>query len=150
MTRKTSWTDSQLEQLCKPYNHKIEFDGYQYRWLHNIDGVWKIHCIKLYEDENSLNSNKQLWLNWWKEEFNNRYNRNLILHYKKSKTELQNTKEIYRIARSNLKTKIKIEQLKNINPNISTKELCNLLEKEKGIICRYNREINNKSTLLSA
>ena len=146
---KTSWTDSHLEQLCKPYNHKIEFDGYQYKWLHNLDGVWKIHCIKLYDNEILLNSDKQLWLNWWRDEFNNRYNRNLILHIKKSKIELQNTKEIYKIARSKIATKIKIAQIQNINPNISVNELSNLLEKQKVIIYRHIKSIN-ESTLLCA
>ena len=60
MTLKTSWTDSQLEQLYKPFNHKIEFDGYQYKWLHKLDGVWNIHSLKLFDDENSLVSNSHI------------------------------------------------------------------------------------------
>lgn len=150
MTLKTSWTDSQLEQLYKPFNHKIEFDGYQYKWLHKLDGVWNIHSLKLFDDENSLVSNMKLCYYLWEMELKNRIKKQSLFHLKNNRIELRMRESVFRIAQSELKTKTKIEQIQLINPNISTKELCNLLEKEKGIICRYNREINNKSTLLSA
>lgn len=150
MTLKTSWTDSQLEQLFKPDNHKIDFDGYQYVWFHKLDEVWEIHTSKLYDNQKLLSSHMKFCYSTWRKEYLGRIDKKSITHFRNNNKELRKKESIYRIARSNLKTKIKIEQLKNINPNISTKELCNLLEKEKGIICRYNRELNNKSTPLSA
>lgn len=150
MTPKTSWTDNELEQLYKPYNHKIEFDGYQYKWLHKLDGVWNIHSLKLFDDENSLVSNMNLCYYLWELELKNRIKKKSISHRKNNRIELRIRESIFRIAQSKLNTRTKVEKIQFLDPDISTKELCILLEKEKGIICRYNREINNNSTLISA
>ena len=34
---KTSWSTNQLQLLTNINNHKFMFDGYEYRWMHNIN-----------------------------------------------------------------------------------------------------------------
>jgi hypothetical protein len=42
---KTSWSTNQLRLLTDIYNHKFMFDGYEYRWMHNINDKWEIHLL---------------------------------------------------------------------------------------------------------
>ena len=52
---KTSWTDEHLDKLCIPSNHKITYDGYEYWWMHKINGKkWELHYIEGQEEPTKL------------------------------------------------------------------------------------------------
>ncbi len=43
------FSNSELRQRCEPTNHKITFDGFNYRWEVLVNGELQTQSILLYE-----------------------------------------------------------------------------------------------------
>ena len=135
----TSWSDSHLRQLSVLTNHKIIYDGYDYRWLHFLDGVWSTHSIKFFKDY------KQCY-NWirgtvyrWTKEVNSREALNASREYYTDMfQDLEVTKKIHDISKEhNAKTFNKVKQIVELKPSISRDELSDLLDVSARSINRY-------------
>lgn len=134
----------ELKQLSCLSNHKIVFDGYDFWWYSNIDGKWKIHCIKSFDTYKKALS----YIMYWCERYSN-------LYIKKNKevdrivSDAIDQVRIYDIVNSKLKTKNKIEQIISIKPFISQVEIANYLSLTKPAINKHfiqaSKRINEKS-----
>jgi len=133
-----SWTNEQLELLCKPENHKIIFDGYEYKWHHKLDGnKWDLHSVYTFEDWKKPYS----WLQWalgaWSKELEARRKEASKDHFKDMKVYLYKVEQARLIADSNLKTKSKIHQLQALLPEESITFISNLLKMSRQAIHKH-------------
>ena len=124
----TTWTNDQLELLCKPENHKIIFDGYEYKWYHKLDGnKWDLHSVYTFEDWKKPYS----WLKWamaaWAKELEARRATTAKDHLKEMKEYLFKVEKARAIADSKLKTKDKIQQIQMLLPDESITFIADLL-----------------------
>ena len=63
----TSWNDLQLDKLSNISNHKVVPDiAGEFNWMHNINGKWELHSIKVFEEENVAYS----WMYFWLDKYN--------------------------------------------------------------------------------
>ena len=127
---KTSWSNEHLDKLSDPLNHKVIYDGYEYRWFHKINGnKWELHFINGYEDYNTLYSFLHFWLPLWNKELNQRKKEAYKKGIKKVKEELQITKTYVSISeRFDLSTKQKIEIMNNIHKISNSDEVATILK----------------------
>ena len=150
MSVKNSWSNEDLRQLKEIKNHLIKYDGYEYYWMRNLNDKWETHFIKNFETRDKAYSYLMYNIGKWEKEFSNRIvkpRNELLLKQQKEKLEIEFI--TYEIAQSQIKTKEKICRIKNINDEVSVKELSELLDLQTSIVHRHIRNLE-KSTLLYA
>lgn len=126
-----SWTTEHLHQLKEITNHKIVFDGYEFVWMHQLDGEWSRHSINNFEDYNKPFSWLMEALHTWRVVYNQRVKDYLKEMSKDLDVDVQISK-IYKDH--NLKTFKKIKQMLVIKPSLTTKQIAELLEmSERGV-----------------
>ena len=141
-TSVTSWDTDQLEKLSKFINHRIIYDGYNYRWEHKINGKWELHSIKLFDDNKKPYSWIKYWMYKWEIEWMERlFGVNEKDYFIIMKRNLELTKKSYDISNLKLSTKEKVKRIIIINPKIKIKMLCEILNKQPSIIHRHKRNI---------
>ena len=138
----TSWDDDQLEKLCDFKNHRIIYDGYNYVWENNITGHWKLHSIKLFDDQKKPFE----WLNYWLYKWDKEHMKRLFgieyeIYFNSMKKNLKVSVEIYDISKLKIDTKEKIKRILSINPDIKVKQLCDMLDRKRSIVHRHIRNI---------
>lgn len=125
----TSWTNSELKQLCDLSNHKISPDiAGEFRWYHKLNGKWDIHSIKVFEDENKPLSWMYHWRAKWSEELEQR--------------EVKANRSIHRklraIRKSVRKTnKVKALEIRTLMKDYTIQEIANELSLGKRTVERY-------------
>ena len=140
---KTSWSNEQLDKLIDPTNHKITYDGYEYRWYHKINGnKWESHFIKGYKDYNTLYSFLYFWIPLWSKELNERKKEVYRIGIKEVKKELQITKTYVGISeRDDLTTKEKIEMMNNLNEITNCDEVATILKVSSTLVRNHLRNL---------
>lgn len=135
----TSWTDEQLEILCKPENHKITFDGYEYFWYHKLNGnKWEIHSVYSFDDWKKPYS----WMKWalgaWAKELAQRRKDASNAHFKDMKSYLDKVEQARLIASdSKLKTKYKIAKIQELLPKESITFVASMLNLSRQAIHKH-------------
>ena len=142
---KTSWSNEQLEKLCEPKNHRIRFDGFDYVWEHRIDGnKWELHSVFLKPDYKTLYGNMKFWLYQWSRELTDRKINAAEDYLKSMQQYLKATQKAVEIKNSSMTTKDKIVEVKKVLPEISFKELADILDVSRQIIHRYIKHGDTK------
>ncbi len=135
----TSWSNEELELLCKPENHKITFDGFEFWWYHKIHGnKWDLHYIEGFEDWKKPYSWIQTWLYKWSKELTDRRVKAASSYFIKMKKNLEATKQVIDISNNKkLKTKQKIKMIQKLLPNESITYIANVLKISRQAIHRH-------------
>ena len=148
---KTNWSTNQLQLLTNISNHKFMFDGYEYRWMHNINDKWEIHFIEPFKSYKKGFSYLRFALNLWDKELKTRINKTDRKEFFINVGKYHKTEEkIRKIAKSSLPTIEKINFMRLENPNIGKYQVCELLDIKDSIYYRYLRTLKQRGTLLSA
>ena len=129
--RKTSWSNKELEKLCNPENHKIVYDGFDYRWFHRINGKWEIHSIYYFKDYDKPYSLLRYNLAVWSKELTTR-------RIEKARKVKRRQNRIERISKERTfdNTK-KAMEIHSIMPELTNEEIGNILGVSKQMIGRY-------------
>jgi len=135
----TSWSNEELELLCKPENHKITFDGFEFWWYHKIHGnKWDLHYIEGFEDWKKPYSWIQTWLYKWSKELTDRRVKAASSYFIKMKKNLEATKQVIDISNNKkLKTKQKIKMIQKLLPNESITYIANVLKISRQAVHRH-------------
>ena len=130
----TSWSNQDLKALCNPNNHKIMYDGFEYWWLHKIHGnKWELHSIKGYTNWKKPYGYIKFWLHKYANELAERRVEEslsildeMLLHDK-----------LLKIARGNMKTKRKIQEIISMFPKADVTYIAALLNISRQAIYRH-------------
>lgn len=135
----TSWSNEELELLCKPENHKIIFDGFEFWWYHKIHGnKWDLHYIEGFEDWKKPYSWLQEWLYKWSKELTDRRVLAASSYFSEMKKNLEATKQVMDISNNpKLKTRIKIKMIQELLPNESITYIANVLKMSRQAVHRH-------------
>ena len=118
------WSTDHLRQLKEVTNHKVAWDGYEFVWEVKLDNKWRRHYIRNFEDYNTPISFIHFNLGRWNNQYIERQNKYL----KSMKADLDIEIKITAISReSNLRTKQKIQEIINLKPNISNRDISGIL-----------------------
>lgn len=121
---KQMWSIEHLEQLKELTNHKVIYDGYEFIWQVKLDGKWIRHYVRNFEDYKTPMS----WIFFNLSRWNNEYNNRRKQYLKNMQLDLETEIKITEISReASIKTKEKIQQILKLKPNISNKEISNIL-----------------------
>ena len=121
----TNWNTEDLMHLKEMTNHKVIYDGYEFVWMHRLYGEWNRHYVSNFEDYNKPMS----WIHHhtynWGKEYRQRHDRYLQDMRKSLDIDVK-IREISREAK--VKTKEKVREIINLKPNISSKEIADILD----------------------
>ena len=121
----TNWSTEDLLHLKELTNHKVVYDGYEFVWMHRLYGEWDRHYVSNFEDYNKPMS----WIHHhtynWGKEYRQRHDRYLQDMRKSLDIDVK-IREISREAK--VKTKEKVREIINLKPNISSKEVADILD----------------------
>ena len=120
----SSWSIEHLRQLKEITNHKVVYDGYEFVWLSKLDNKWSRHYIRNFTDYNTPMSWIYFCIAKWNKEYLDRQNSYIIDMRKELDIEIKIT-EISRDAKA--KTKAKIKEIIELKPNISNKDIADIL-----------------------
>ena len=122
------FTLQELKDLKELQNHKILFDGYNYRWYSKINNNWNIHSIKLFDNYEQPFSWIKFSIAIWEEKYNKLILKENRKHIRQVKKELKMQYKLHNIKRqAELSNKKKISEVLKIKPDISNNEICDLL-----------------------
>ena len=135
----TSWSDSHLRQLSVLTNHKIVYDGYDYRWLHFLDGEWSIHSVKFFNDyKQCYNWIRSTVYRWEKEITSRDLKRASKEYYSNMFKDLEVDRQIHDISKDHeSKTYEKVKQIVELRPSISRDDIAELLNISTRSVNRY-------------
>lgn len=135
----TSWSNEELELLCKPENHKITFDGFEFWWYHKIHGnKWSLHYIEGFKDWKKPYSWLQTRLYKWTKELTDRRVEAASSYFYEMKKNLEAAKQVMDISNNKkLKTKQKIKMIQELLPNESITYIANVLNLSRQAIHRH-------------
>ena len=120
----TNWSTEELKHLKEMTNHKVVYDGYEFIWMHRLDGEWNRHYVNNFEDYNKPMS----WIhhhvyNWGKE-----YRQRHAKYLDDMRIQLDIDIKIREISKeANVKTKEKVIEILHLKPNISNKDIAGIL-----------------------
>tara|TARA_R110000772_G_scaffold32045_8_gene78735 strand:+ start:2381 stop:2782 length:402 start_codon:yes stop_codon:yes gene_type:complete len=121
----TNWSTEELKHLKEMTNHKVVYDGYEFIWMHRLDGEWNRHYVNNFEDYNKPMS----WIhhhvyNWGKE-----YRQRHAKYLDDMRIQLDIDIRIREISKeANVKTKQKVLEVISLRPSISNKEISTILD----------------------
>ena len=120
----TNWTTEQLSNLKNITNHKVVYDGYEFVWMSKPNTNWTRHCVSNFKDYNKPMS----WIHHhtynWGKEYRQRHDKYLQDMRRSLDIDIK-IREISREAK--VKTREKVREIVNLKPNISNKEIANIL-----------------------
>ena len=122
---KTSWSTEDLMKLVDINNHKIVFDGYQYKWMRNIYGKWELQSIQLYDDYDTPAHYLHYWMAKWQEELNERTaqaQRRSLRAFKKKGRDIRRIANIFKLTTSQ-----KAIEIKSIDDRMTYKDIADTL-----------------------
>lgn len=136
---KTSWSNEELEMLCKPENHKITFDGFEFWWYHRVNGnKWDLHYIEGFENWKKPYSWMQSWLYKWSKELTDRRIEASASYLNEMKNTLEATKQVLEISKNKkLKTKDKIQMIQELLPKESITYIAKVLDISRQAVHRH-------------
>ena len=151
MTRKSTWTTEELENLTKLENHRIMFDGYEFYWVSKIKDTWERHYILNFKHKKKAFHYLKYNIDKWEKELFNRKN---ILKNKTSYKDLERILDVqvktHKIVNSSFPTIERINHIRLVNKDITALELSHLLNLQTSIIYRHLRTLKDRGTLLCA
>lgn len=120
----TSWSTEELKDLKEITNHNVIYDGYEYIWMSKTNGEWNRQCTANFKDYNKPMS----WIHFhtyrWGKEYRARHAKYLDNMRKRLDLDVK-IREISREA--NVNTKQKVLEIINLKPNISNKDIADIL-----------------------
>ena len=120
----SSWSTEHLRQLKEITNHKVIYDGYEFVWMSKIDGKWQRHYTANFEDYNKPMS----WIYFTVSRWDKEYKQRSESYFNEMIKELEVDVKIKEICNEySKKTKQKINEIKTLKPNISNKEIADIL-----------------------
>jgi len=120
----SSWKTSHLRDLKEITNHKVIYDGYEFVWMSKIANKWNRHYIANFIDYNTPMS----WIHFNLTVWNNEYIKRQQDYVRNMKKDLEIDIKITEISReSSIRTKEKIREIIELKPNISNKEISEIL-----------------------
>ena len=120
----SSWSTEHLKDLKEITNHKVVYDGYEFVWMSKIANKWNRHYIENFKDYNTPMS----WIYFNLSAWNNEYIQRQQDYVRKMKKDLEIDIKITEIGReSSIRTKEKIREIIELKPNISNKEISEIL-----------------------
>lgn len=136
----TSWSNEDLRKLCDVKNHKIKYDGYDFRWYHRIKGnAWDIHSVTIYESYQRAYSELCFWISRWSKELSDRIEEENRKHLKDMYQELKLVEDLIKIQNSNRKTSMKIKMIRNLIPDASVTYMADLLKVSRQAIHKHTK-----------
>ncbi len=121
----TNWTTEELSNLKDVINHKVIYDGYEFVWMSKPNTTWERHYVANFEGYNKPMS----WIHHhtyrWGKEYKQRQEKYLADMRKSLDVDVK-IREISREAK--VKTKQKVKEILNLKPNISSKEIADILD----------------------
>tara|TARA_B100000767_G_scaffold163893_1_gene153661 strand:+ start:116 stop:517 length:402 start_codon:yes stop_codon:yes gene_type:complete len=120
----SSWTTEHLRDLKEVTNHKVIYDSYEFVWMSKIDNKWSRHYIDNFKDYKTPMS----WIHFNLTVWNNEYIKRQSKYLRDMKEELEVDIKITEISReSSVRTKEKIREIIELKPNISNKQISEIL-----------------------
>tara|TARA_R110002096_G_scaffold8986_1_gene36279 strand:+ start:31111 stop:31500 length:390 start_codon:yes stop_codon:yes gene_type:complete len=125
----TSWNDLQLDKLSNISNHKVVPDiAGEFNWMHNINGKWELHSIKVFEEENVAYS----WMYFWLDKYNKELTDRRATQARRSKRRMK------AIRRSvTMTNKEKALEIRTLMTSWTQQEIANELSIGKRTVERY-------------
>jgi len=120
----SSWTTEHLRDLKEVTNHKVIYDRYEFVWMSKIDNKWSRHYIANFKDYKTPMS----WIHFNLTVWNNEYIKRQSKYLRDMKNDLEVDVKITEISReSSVRTKEKIREIIELKPNISNKQISEIL-----------------------
>ena len=125
----TSWSDLQLEELSNRTNHKVVPDiAGEFNWMHNINGKWELHSVKVFEEENVAYG----WMYFWLDKYNKELTDRRATQARRSKRRMK------AIRRSvTMTNKEKALEIRTLMTSWTQQEIANELSIGKRTVERY-------------
>tara|TARA_R110000796_G_scaffold95908_1_gene201353 strand:- start:584 stop:985 length:402 start_codon:yes stop_codon:yes gene_type:complete len=121
----TNWSTEELKHLKEMTNHKVVYDGYEFIWMHRLDGEWNRHYVNNFEDYNKPMSWIYSHVYRWGKEYRQRHAKYLD----DMRIQLDIDIRIREISKeANVKTKQKVLEVISLRPSISNKEISTILD----------------------
>ena len=121
----TNWSTEELKHLKEMTNHKVVYDGYEFIWMHRLDGEWNRHYVNNFEEYNKPMSWIHSHVYSWGKEYRKRHSKYLD----DMRMHLDIDIRIREISReANVKTKQKVLEVISLRPSISNKEISDILD----------------------
>tara|TARA_R110000851_G_scaffold205552_1_gene357548 strand:+ start:1312 stop:1749 length:438 start_codon:yes stop_codon:yes gene_type:complete len=125
ITIMTNWSTEELKHLKEMTNHKVVYDGYEFIWMHRLDGEWNRHYVNNFEDYNKPMSWIYSHVYRWDKEYRKRHAKYLD----DMRMQLDIDIRIREISKeANIKTKQKVLEVIYLRPSISNKEISTILD----------------------
>ena len=135
--RTTSWSDEELKLLCEPDSHRIHFDGYEWIWQQGISGIWTRQTLKEFNDYAHAYSFLVYNLASWKKEYDQRESKRRTKELRKIKSIERKASKIQSIVSSGSSTQSRVKDLLKLLPDLSNKDLANMLGVTCSLISKY-------------
>lgn len=120
----SSWSTEHLKQLKEITNHKVVYDGYEFVWMSKLDDTWSRHYIRNFEEYKQPMSWIYFNISMWDSEYRNRQ----ATYLKDMMKDLDVEIKITQISReANVRTKNKIKEILQLKPNMSNKDVADIL-----------------------
>jgi Fic family protein len=135
---KTSWSTSDLKQLVEITNHRITYDGYEYVWEHYLNKEWRRHFVRNFKDYKKPYGWLLNCVYRWNKELVKRSQEEDRKYFDSMFKDLEIERKIHSIAKEyQNKTKDRVLRIKELKPELSSKEIGELLEVSKRTVERY-------------
>ncbi len=130
------FSNREIDNLSRPSNHKIEFDGYDFWWHSYKKDKWELHCIKPFS-----NYKKAIeYIKYWLQEYTLMIS-NDIDEINKITNNVIDQVRIYDIVNSNKSTFEKICDIYAIKPFATQVELGDYLNISKMAISKQLKKV---------
>ncbi len=130
------FSNREIDNLSRPSNHKIEFDGYDFWWHSYKKDKWELHCIKPFS-----NYKKAIeYIKYWLQEYTLMIS-NDIDEINKITNNVIDQVRIYDIVNSNKSTFEKICDIYAIKPFATQFELGEYLNISKMAISKQLKKV---------
>ena len=137
------YNNNELRYRCEPTNHKISYDGYNYRWLVKVNDCWEIQSTILYTQYKTAYSHIFFWLSKYSKEMSNRDNASVSNYFAKLELDVEAEAKLHEISREyTSKTKDKITQMISIKSDITNERISKLLDVSIRSVERHRKSLN--------
>ena len=130
------FSNREIDNLSRPSNHKIEFDGYDFWWHSYRIDKWELHCIKPFSNYKKAIEYIKYWLQQYALMISN--DNDAI---NKITDNVIDQVRIYDIVNSNKSTFEKICDIYAIKPFATQIELGEYLNISKMAICKQLKKV---------
>ena len=118
------WSKEELKQLKEITNHRVDYDGYEFVWMHRLNGKWERHYVRNFSDYNQPMSWIYFCISKWTEDYEDIQKK----YIKDMKRNLDIEIRITEISReANNRTKDKVNEILKLKPSMSSKDIADVL-----------------------